>query len=109
MLPYAPSGMVPRSALMVPVHRTAFGQVAAAAPAASALPVIPTWAYALSAVSMAVSAYHGYKRDKSVGWAVVWGILGGMAPVLVPVIALAEGYAKPATPNRKRRRLRRRR
>jgi len=50
-----------------------------------------TWA-ALATVSMAVSAYHGYKRNDSVGWALWWGWMGSMFPVVVPVIAIAQGY-----------------
>jgi len=49
----------------------------------------------VSTASMAASAYHGYKRNQSIGWAVAWGLLGGMFPVLVPVIAVAQGYGKP--------------
>jgi hypothetical protein len=49
----------------------------------------------IEAASIGLSAYHGYKRNDSVGWAVVWGLLGGVFPVLVPVIGLAQGFAKP--------------
>jgi hypothetical protein len=46
-------------------------------------------------VSAGASAYHGYKRNKSVGWAVAWGFFGGAFPIVVPAIALAQGFAKP--------------
>lgn len=63
--------------------------------------------------SIVVSAVHGYKRHNgSVGAAVGWGVLGGIAPVVTPVVALAEGYGEPLpTANRPRaqRRPRRRR
>lgn len=49
-----------------------------------------------STASMAASAYHGYKRNKSIGWAVVWGLLGGIFPVITPVIAVAQGFGKRA-------------
>lgn len=49
----------------------------------------------LSTVSAGASAYHGYKRNKSVGWAVAWGFFGGAFPIVVPAIALAQGFAKP--------------
>ncbi len=52
------------------------------------------WAV-LSAASAGASAYHGYKRNDSVGWAVVWGLLGGAFPVITPAIALAQGFAEP--------------
>ena len=54
----------------------------------------PVW-MALAAVSSAASAYHGYKRNKSVGWALWWGFAGGLAPVITPVIAIAQGFGKP--------------
>lgn len=49
----------------------------------------------LSTVSAGASAYHGYKRNKSVGWALVWGFFGGSFPIVVPAIALAQGFGKP--------------
>lgn len=50
----------------------------------------------LSAASAGVSAYHGYKRnDGSVGWAIVWGVLGGAFPIITPAIAVAEGFGEP--------------
>jgi hypothetical protein len=48
----------------------------------------------VSAASVGISAYHGYKRNNSVGWAIGWGLLGGMFPILVPTIALAQGLGK---------------
>jgi hypothetical protein len=51
-------------------------------------------ATALSTASMALSAYHGYKRNDSVGWALVWGLLGGTFPVITPVIAVAQGFGQ---------------
>ena len=58
----------------------------------------PGWAtiYSLLVVaSTAASAYHGYKRNDSVGWAIVWGLLGGVFPVITPAIAVAQGFAEP--------------
>lgn len=52
--------------------------------------------YILGAVSAALSAYHGTKRNNSVGWGIAWGILGYIAPVLTPAIAFGQGFAKPA-------------
>lgn len=46
--------------------------------------------------SVAASAYHGYKRNRSVGWAVAWGLLGGLFPVITPAIAFAQGFGKRA-------------
>jgi len=49
---------------------------------------------AASIASAGAGAYHGYKRNQSVGWAVVWALLGGVFPVIVPAIALAQGFGK---------------
>ncbi len=48
----------------------------------------------LATASMAASAYHGYKRNRSIGWAFVWGFFGGVFPVITPVIAVAQGFGK---------------
>jgi len=50
---------------------------------------------ALGVVGMGVGAYHGYKRNNSVGWAVGWAILGGMFPIIVIPVAFAQGIGKP--------------
>jgi hypothetical protein len=48
-------------------------------------------------------AYHGFKRNDSAGWAVVWGLFGSMVwPITVP-IAIAQGYAKPSVRKNRRR------
>lgn len=52
-----------------------------------------------SALALAASgfcAYHGAKRHNgSWGWGFGWGVGGAMFPVITPVIAVAQGYAKP--------------
>lgn len=48
------------------------------------------------AASIGVSAYHGYKRNKSTGWGVWWGFMGLLFPVVTPVVAIAQGYGKRA-------------
>jgi hypothetical protein len=40
-------------------------------------------------------AYHGYKRNKSIGWAIGWALLGGLVPVITIPVSLAQGYGKP--------------
>jgi len=49
----------------------------------------------LSTASFAVSVYHGYKRNDSIGWAIWWGFMGGLFPVITPTIAFAQGFAQP--------------
>lgn len=65
------------------------------APASNGVSAGVSLAFALlSTASMGVSAYHGYKRNQSIGWALVWGFFGGVFPVIVPVIAVAQGFGK---------------
>lgn len=52
-------------------------------------------AYAIAGVAgTALGAYHGYKRNNSVGWAIGWALLGGIAPVIVIPVAFAQGIGK---------------
>lgn len=53
----------------------------------------PIWT-AIMVASMGLSAYHGYKRNNSVGWGIGWGLLGGLLPIITPVIAVAQGLGK---------------
>lgn len=45
-------------------------------------------------ISSAASAFHGYRRNQSIGWAIWWGIMGGVFPIFTPVVALAQGFGK---------------
>lgn len=55
---------------------------------------IPPWWWILSAASVGLSAYHGYRRNNSVGWAIVWGLLGGIFPIITPAVAFAQGFGR---------------
>jgi len=46
-------------------------------------------------VSVGVPAYHGYKRNRSVGWGVWWGLMGALFPAPTIAVSIAQGYAKP--------------
>lgn len=50
----------------------------------------------LSPISAALSGYHGYKRHQNgehpIAWAVAWFALGGLFPVITPVVGFAQGY-----------------
>jgi hypothetical protein len=48
----------------------------------------------VSLASGALSAYHGTKRNNSIGWGIAWGLLGGAFPILTPAIAFGQGFAK---------------
>ena len=62
------------------------------------------WTVAGTAASAAL-AYHGYKRNNSVGWAVGWFLLGAFWPISLP-IAFAQGFAKPRVKSNRRHRSR---
>lgn len=48
------------------------------------------------AASIGLSAYHGYRRNDSVGWAIWWALMGGLFPIVTPAIALAQGFGQRA-------------
>ncbi len=60
--------------------------------------ISPTWVV-IDTLSMVASTYHGYKRnqngDHPIAWALTWGLLGTLFPVVTPVIAVAQGFGKP--------------
>ena len=52
------------------------------------------WAV-LGTASMAASAFHGYRRNQSVPWALAWGALGLLFPIITPTVAIAQGFGRP--------------
>jgi len=58
------------------------------------MPLRIFWGFA-SIVSSGAGVYHGYKRNNSIGWALWWGLMGGLFPIVTPAIALAQGFGKP--------------
>lgn len=50
----------------------------------------------LTIASAAASAYHGYRRNQSIGWAAVWFGAGIVFPLFTPVIAVAQGFGREA-------------
>ena len=58
-------------------------------------PLISPFLSILSMAGGAAAAFHGYKRNNySVKWAILWGLLGGLAPLTTNVIAFAQGFGK---------------
>ncbi len=49
---------------------------------------------AASIAGTTLGAYHGYKRTDSIGWAIGWGLLGGIFPFITLPIAYAQGFGK---------------
>lgn len=77
--------------------------------ASSPSPGLYIWG-AIATLSAGAMVYHGYKRTNSIGWAIGWGLLGSLFPIITVPIAIAQGFAKPRVrSNRSRRRSRRRR
>lgn len=87
---YTTTPMAPRASFPPPLAPRAVGYM----PTYEATPAQVAWGVA-STVSAAACVYHGYKRNNSVGWALVWGFFGAIAPVITPVIAIAEGFGEP--------------
>ena len=92
----APTVTTPADAQALFAAKAAADKAAADAMAAK-LAASPAWAFyrIASPISAAVSAFHGYRRNQSIGWALAWAVAGGLLPVFVPVIALAQGFGKP--------------
>lgn len=49
-----------------------------------------------SVAGVGMGAYHGYRRNDSVGWAIGWGLLGGLFPFITIPVSLAQGFGKKA-------------
>jgi hypothetical protein len=50
--------------------------------------------WAVTVGGAAGGAYHGYKRNRSIGWAVWWGLMGALFPIFTIPIAIAQGFGK---------------
>lgn len=50
-----------------------------------------TWGV-ISIFSGAASAFHGYRRNQSIGWGLAWFVAGSIFPIVIPTIAIAQGY-----------------
>jgi hypothetical protein len=44
--------------------------------------------------AVGAGAYHGYRRNKSIGWAIAWAIAAGFFPLITTGIAAAQGFGK---------------
>jgi len=51
------------------------------------------WDWA-SFIGGGVGVYHGYKRTEKIGWALLWGFFGALAPIVTIPVALAQGFGK---------------
>jgi hypothetical protein len=48
----------------------------------------------LALVSATASGFHGYRRNNSLGWGLVWFVMGSVFPIITPVIGLAQGFGQ---------------
>ncbi len=74
------------------VDATGMGDVSVGVGQSSMGPVLGV----IGLLSSGLSAYHGYRRNDSIGWGVGWGILGAVFPIITPAIAFAQGFGQPA-------------
>lgn len=55
--------------------------------------IVPT--NTITMVGAAAAAYHGYMRNgKSAKWALLWGLLGGLSPLITNGVAFVQGFGK---------------
>ena len=90
--PWARDLRFQRSRARRDVPRTGAGTSASDFPAVLSDP----WYQALTVIGVVSGVYHGYKRNDSIGWAIGWGLLGGLFPYFTIPISIAQGYGKPA-------------
>ena len=50
----------------------------------------------LSMAGAGLGAYHGYRRNESIGWAIGWAVAGSWFPVITTGVALAQGFGEKA-------------
>lgn len=60
----------------------------------TAMTTIAVIGWGLTLGGSAAGAYHGYKRNNSIGWALVWSFMGGLLPVITLSVAAAQGFGK---------------
>lgn len=93
---HVPHGFhAPTSMYAVPAYRGGVFRGMGNDPIATPVKTTAAIAGVVVLASAAASAYHGYKRNDSVGSAVGWFFLGGIFPIITPAIALAQGFGKP--------------
>lgn len=40
------------------------------------------------------AAYHGYRRNRSVGWAIAWAGFALLSPLITGAVAIAQGFGQ---------------
>ncbi len=81
---------------MAPVEVQNLRTVAPSGLATNETPAITPLSVGLSLAGAALGAWHFTKRHRgSAGWGFVGALAGAMFPVVVPVIAVAQGFGEP--------------
>jgi len=88
-IPWRPMGGIDfgggKRPLRQPLGHTAYHQVGNISESAGKL---IGWA------AVGAGAYHGYRRNQSIGWAIGWAVLAGFFPVITTAVAVAQGFGK---------------
>lgn len=92
-----PDPIPPRGLGFTAYHHTGMGHTAYHHTGQSGVDGITDilWSPTARVVGTFLGAFHGYRRNKSIGWAVLWALLGGASPVITAGVALAQGFGKP--------------
>ena len=94
-LPGSPLGVQPPRP-MAPIEVQNLRAVAPSGLATFETPAITPLSVGLSLAGAALGAWHFTKRHRgSAGWGFVGALAGAMFPVVVPVIAVAQGFGEP--------------
>jgi hypothetical protein len=65
-----------------------------AAVTADVMSKVLVWQMIIGVVGATAGAYHGYRRNKSAGWALAWGVFGYFLPVIALPVAFVQGFGK---------------
>jgi hypothetical protein len=76
------------SRLSYPLGHTAYHHVGADGDESSMVKFART-------AAVGAAAFHGYRRNKSAFWALVWAVLAGASPLITTSVAVAQGFGKP--------------
>lgn len=77
------------------VSRGVSPTIVVAAQAAVAGATRAQWKNWLTIAAAAGAGFHGYRRNNSLGWGLVWFTMGTLFPIVTTVVGLAQGYGQP--------------
>ncbi len=86
--------MTRRRQLYSPTGHSAYHHVGADPAPPAPAPNGSSGAQLLGWAAVGAGAYHGYKRNNSIGWAIGWALLAGFFPIITVPVSLAQGFGK---------------